>query len=372
MLFHLAPVCPITSRSKIRGGQSLPRLAKLLPLVGALSLVAACSEESNAPKAVVNDVHPVQVYIVQRESLQRTINAVGTVRFRRETPLGFTTAGKVATVRFEEGDTVKRGVLLAALDTTTVGADVSVASAERDRARSEFERVRSLYADGWITKARFESAEAAVKAADARVRQAGFASGTAQLYAPSNGVVLARNVQSGQVIAAGTPALILGEGDSGFVFRVPIIDRDATKLRVGMAAEISIESLASGPIQATISEIDGRANEATGAFTVQFALPNNSKLRSGQIGTANIKLPASENGTLQIPASALFGVRTGEGLVYVVNSKGKVETRNVAIERLTDEFVIVTGGVQPGDQIVTSGLEKLRPGSKVRTIEVAR
>lgn len=350
----------------------MPRFSRLLPLMGALSLVAACGGESNAPKAAVNDVHPVQVYIVQRESLQRTINAVGTVRFRRETPLGFTTAGKVATVRFEEGDSVKRGALLAALDTTTVGADVSVATAERDRARSEFERVRSLYADGWITKARFEAAESALKAADARVRQAGFASGTAQLYAPSSGIVLARNVQAGQVIAAGTPALILGEADSGFIFRVPIIDRDATKLRVGMAAEISVESLASGPIQATISEIDGRANEATGAFSVQFALPGNPKLRSGQIGTATIKLPASENGSLQIPASALFGVRTGEGLVYVVNAENKVETRNVAIERLTDQFVIVSGGLLPGDQIVTSGLEKLRPGSKVRAIQTAR
>ena len=65
-------------------------------------------------------------------------------------------------------------------------------------------------------------------------------------------------------------------------------------------------------------------------------------------------------------------MRTGEGLVYVVNAKDKVETRNVAIERLTDEFVIVSGGLQPGDKIVTSGLEKLRPGSKVRAIQAAR
>ncbi len=323
-------------------------------------------------KTAADEIHPVQVVTVQQENLQRTINAVGTVRYRRETPLGFTTPGKVATVRFEEGDFVKRGALLAALDTTSVGADVSVATAERDRARSEFERLRSLYADGWVTKARYEAAEATVKAADARVRQAGFASGTAQLYAPSSGVVLTRNVQPGQIIAAGTPALILGEGDEGFVFRVPIIDRDASKLRVGMAADIAIESLGGAPITATISEIDGRANEATGAFTVQFRLANRPQLRSGQIGTATIKLPAADSGsTLQIPASALFGVRTGEGLVYVVDAKSRVETRNVAIERVTDEFVIVSGGLKPGDIIVTSGLEKLRTGLKVRAIKAA-
>jgi RND family efflux transporter MFP subunit len=341
-------------------------LVGLLPLM----LLAACGEDKAVTKSASDEANPVQVVTVQQENLQRTITAVGTVRYRRETPLGFTTAGKVATVRFEEGDFVKRGALLAALDTTIVGADVSVATAERNRARAEFDRMRSLYADGWVTKARYEAAEAAVASADARVRQAGFASGTAQLYAPSSGVVLTRNVQAGQVIAAGTPALILGEGDDGFVFRVPIVDRDASKLRVGMAADIAIESLGGAPVNATISEIDGRANEATGAFSVQFRLTNRPQLRSGQIGTATIRLPASDSGgTLQIPASALFGVRTGEGLVYVVDAKSRVETRNVSIERVTDDFVIVSGGLKPGDVIVTSGLEKLRTGSKVRAIK---
>ncbi len=350
----------------------MPKSSKLLAILLPLALLAACGEEKAVTKTAADQIHPVRVVTVQQENLQRTINAVGTVRYRRETPLGFTTAGKVATVRFEEGDYVKRGALLAALDTTSVGADVSVATAERNRARAEFDRMRSLYADGWVTKARYEAAEAAVTSADARVRQAGFASGTAQLYAPSSGVVLTRNVQPGQIIAAGTPALILGEGDEGFVFRVPIVDRDASKLRVGMAADISIESLDGTPISATISEIDGRANEATGAFSVQFRLANRPQLRSGQIGTATIKLPAADSGsTLQIPASALFGVRTGEGLVYVVDAKSRVETRNVAIERVTDEFVIVSGGLKPGDIIVTSGLEKLRTGTKVRAIKAA-
>jgi RND family efflux transporter MFP subunit len=355
------------------GEANLPIKDKILVGLLPFLLLAACGEEKAATKAASDEIYPVQVVTVQQENLQRTINAVGTVRYLRETPLGFTTAGKVATVRFEEGDFVKRGALLAALDTTNVGADVSVATAERNRARAEFDRMRSLFADGWVTKARYEAAEAAVTAAEARVRQAGFASGTAQLYAPSSGVVLARSVQPGQVIAAGTPALILGEGDEGFVFRVPIVDRDASKLRVGMPADISIESLDGAPIAATISEIDGRANEATGAFSVQFRLTNRPQLRSGQIGTATIRLPASGGGsTLQIPTSALFGVRTGEGLVYVVDAKNRVETRNVAIERVTDGSVIVSGGVKPGDVIVTSGVEKLRNGSKVRPVAAVK
>jgi membrane fusion protein (multidrug efflux system) len=333
----------------------------------ATSLLSGCGDQDADKAATSEEIFPVQVMNVQPGNMVQTISVVGTVRYRRETPLGFTTPGKVATVRFEEGDFVKQGALLAALDTTSVGADLSVAEAERSRAQAEFERIRQLYAEGWITKARYEAAEAAAKAASARVAQAGFARGTAQLYAPSSGVVLTRNVQPGQVIAAGTPALILGEGDDGFVFRAPVIDRNASKLRVGMAAEINLPALGPAPVIATISEIDGRANQATGAFTVQFSLPTSAQLKSGQIGTASIKLPAAENGSLQIPASAIFGVRANEGLVYIVDAKTeRVETRNVAIERITDGAVIITGGLKQGDLLVTSGAEKLRTGAKVR------
>jgi RND family efflux transporter MFP subunit len=334
-------------------------------------LLSGCSEKTSQPIKPRDDVIAVQVVPVLQSNLLRTINAVGTVRYRRETPLGFTTSGKVASVRFDEGDYVKRGALLAALDTTNVNADLNVADAERDRAQSDFERIKQLYAEGWVTKARYESAETAAKAATARVSQARFSTGTAQLYAPSSGVVLTRNVEPGQVVSAGSAALILGQADQGFVFRAPIIDADASKLRVGMSAEIALESLGSQPVTATISEIDGRANQETGAFTVQFSLPSGAKMKSGQIGSAAIKLPAAEDGGLQIPATALFGVRAGEGLVYVVDpDTNRVATRSVTIDRLLDTVVIVRGGLQAGDALVISGIEKLRTGTKVRAIRV--
>jgi membrane fusion protein (multidrug efflux system) len=356
------------------GGSIIHRPGLILfACVAAASLMlAGCGKSNKATPAHVDEVQPVQVVSVQPSNQLRTIGAVGTVRFRRETPLGFTTSGKVSSVRFDEGDYVKRGSLLAALDTTNVVADVTIADAEQSRARSDFERIKQLYADGWVTKARYEAAEAAAKASSGRVSQARFARGTAQLYAPSSGIVLTRNVEPGQVVAVGTPALILGLSDQGFIFRAPIIDADAAKLRVGMTGEITLDALDGEPITAVISEIDGRANQATGAFTVQFSLPARAKLKSGQIGSAAIKLPASNDGGLQIPASALFGVRAGEGLVYVVEpGTNRVSTRNVIIDKLLDGFVIVRGALQPGEALVVSGLEKLRTGTKVRPIRSA-
>lgn len=341
----------------------------LLVALGCVPLtLSACGEKKPAKVAQTEETFPVQTMVVQQSNMQRTLTAVGTMRYRRETPLGFTTNGKVAFVRFNEGDYVKRGALLASLDTTIVVADQGVADAERERALADFQRISELYKEGWVTKARYESAEAAAKVASARVSQSRFATSTSQLYAPSGGVILARNVEPGQVVAAGTAAIILGQTDQGFVFRAPVVDRDASQLRVGMAAEILLDAVEGGPISATISEIEGQANAATGAFTIQFSIPARAKLRAGQIGTAKIALPAANDGAMQIPASALFGVRTGEGLVYIVDAKDRVETRNVIIQQVMDDFVVITGGLQIGDRIVVSGGEKLRTGAKVRAI----
>lgn len=360
-------------RSSGRSVKSHAKKLTILALSAASLSLSACGAEQSKKVAPAEETFPVQTVTVQTGNMVRTLSVVGTVRYRRETPLGFTTSGKVSTVRFNEGDSVKRGALLAALDTTIVGADLSVAEAERARAQSEFARIAELYKEGWVTKARYESADTAAKAAGARVSQARFATGTSQLYAPSGGTILARNVEPGQVVAAGMAAVILGQSDQGFVFRVPVVDRDASQLRAGMSAEITLDAVDGGPIIATISEIEGQANAATGAFNVLFTLPAMGKIRAGQIGTASIKLPAANDGAMQIPASALFGVRTGEGLVYIVDAKtNRVETRNVMIERVMDDFIIISSGLKPGDSIVVSGGEKLRTGAKVRPTAVAR
>ncbi len=349
------------------------RANNLIFLALSVAALYACGAAKSEKVAPAEETFAVQIVTVQTGSMVRTLSVVGTVRYRRETPLGFTTSGKVSTVRFNEGDSVTRGALLAALDTTIVGADLNVAEAERARAQSEFARIAELYKEGWVTKARYETADTAAKAAGARVSQARFASGTSQLYAPSSGTILARNVEPGQVVAAGMAAVILGQADQGFVFRVPVVDRDAAQLRPGMTAQITLDSLSGGPVTATISEIEGQANAATGAFTVSFRLPTQAKIRAGQIGKANIQLPAANDGAMQIPASALFGVRTGEGLVYIVDAKtNRVETRNVMIERVMDDFIIISSGLKPGDSIVVSGGEKLRTGAKVRPTAVTR
>jgi len=202
------------------------------------------------------------------------------------------------------------------------------------------------------------------------VSAADFAAGTATITAPSSGMVLARTAEPGQVVAAGTQVVVLGEAAGGIVFRAPMIDADIARLRVGMPAVVRIPGLPRGSVAGRISEIDGRADPGSGTFEVTIALPMHPALRSGQIGTAEIPAPAvSDGGGLAIPASAVFNVRADEGFVYVVDPRSnQVHPRVVTIGTLGSRLLTITGGLKPGERIVASGLEQLFDGARIRPV----
>ena len=345
--------------------------AKTLGLLGTL-LLFGCADNSAEEETKTRDPIPAATYTVQPASENETITAAGTVRLRRETELGFTTSGQIESVRYDEGDRVRKGAVLAALDNSTVSADLEAAKAERDRAVAEQGRIASLYKDGWVTKAQLDRSEAAMRSARANVSAREFASRTSHIHAPSNGIILSRNVDAGQIVAAGTPALVLGETDKGFVLRAPFSDADASRISVGMRANVTISTVSDIPIEAVVSEKDGRADERTGTFDINFLLPANSNLRSGQLGTAKIEVSRGNSGALAIPATAIFGVRAGEGLVYVIGKNNKVKARNVVVGSLTNDSLEIANGLSRGEVIVSLGVEKLRDGDTIKPVRKAQ
>lgn len=300
------------------------------------------------------------------------IEAAGTAALRKEIQLGFTSSGRIAQIMVQEGDRVRRGQVLALLDTTNVGAQLESADAERDRSNAELKRLRTLYAQGWITKARLESAEATARSAEANVRARRFSLETARVIAPSDGIILARQAEPAQIIDAGMPVVTLGDSDSGFVLRTLLADRDAVRLRAGIPAEVTFEALPGERLAGQVIEVGSRSDRGSGAFTAEIALPANPRLRSGLTGTARIAAPASGGSTrIVIPPTALFSVRAEEGFVYVLGADRKVRARKVQIGPLSPAGSEVLGGLSTGEIIVTSNLDRLSEGLTVEPIRAA-
>ncbi len=319
-------------------------------------------------KAVAPAPPEVRFVRVGQSSTAAAIEAVGTVGMRREVSLGFTSAGRIATIRVEDGDAVRQGQLLAALDTTSVAADLASARAERDRAAAEYARSEKLLAEGWVTRPRVETARATLAAAEARVRAAGFQSANAAIVAPGAGRVLSRSAEPGQAIAAGTPVLTLGDEREGYVLRVPLTDRDADRVVVGGAASVSIDALAAGRVEGQVVELSGRADRATGTFIAEILLPADARLRVGQLGSARM-VSRGITTALAVPPASVFAPRAGEAFVYVLDPAAKrVKLRKVRIADAGDSGTRVLDGLRPGELVATSRVDRLADNMAVRPI----
>ncbi len=344
-------------------------LAALLPLA---LILAACSKGDAAPPPQPDDsAVVVSVAAAIPAAGESRLDVAGTVRLKRETPLAFNTAGRIAAISVREGDRVDNGQLLARLDPTSLAAASTSARAEATRADADYRRLQGLFEKGWVTAPRVESARAAAAAARARVAQSGFDVGLATVRAPSAGIILARPAEPGQMAMPGQTVLVLGELNSGYVLRVPLADADLAAVRRGQVASVTIPALGTAPIAAVISEVGARGDAATGTFRVELSLPVQPGLRSGQIGTARLTLarggtPESAAGSVAIPATAVFSARADEGFVYVLEpAGGRVRLRQVALGGVDDRGVTITAGIRTGERVVTSGVDRLHDGARV-------
>lgn len=328
-----------------------------------LTACSAASEKSPGP-----DLPVVRVAQVGTKTSRQVVETAGTVALREETLLAFTSPGRIARVLVNEGDQVRRGQTLAVLDTTPVAATLDIAVAEQTRARAELRRLEPLMAKGWITRPRYEAAVAAAQAADAAVQARRFSLDTARIVAASDGMIMARLAEPGQVVGEGMPVLVLGKASSGYVLRAPLSDRELVRVRQGARAQVMLEALEGEPLAGTVLELGGRADRATGTFQVEISLPADSRLRSGLIGRASIA--ADPGGTvasgLVVPPLALFGVRAGEGFVFVLGQDNRVRLRKVSIGEADDHGVSVQAGLTPGERIAISALDQLQDGMQVR------
>ena len=329
-------------------------------------LLASCTQQASDTAAAA----PPQVRIAQvgSSTTPDVVSGTGSVAWRRETSLGFTSAGRIASMRVNEGDNVRPGQLLAALDSTTVMSAVSTARAERDRAAAEYTRSAKLLEQGWVTRPRVDTARAVLAAAEANVRTAQFQSRNAAIVAPGAGVVLARLSEPGQVVAAGTPVLVFGEAGGGRVLRLPLSERDVARIAVGVPATVSLG--AQGEVAGEVIEIAGRADSATGTFAVEIGLPADPRLRSGMIGSARIAARAGRADMAVVPAGAVFAPRAGEGFVYVVDPNTKrAKLRKVTIADTGDAGIRVTGGIKRGEWVATSRIDRLADGMAIDPVQ---
>lgn len=332
-------------------------------ILGAVGLaLAACgasdsAEQTQAPGPLV------QVAEAAPLSAAGAIRASGMVGYKRETELAFNAPGVVSSISVDAGDRVRRGQRLATLRRTSVGSNADEAALARANAERDLARTQELFDRGFVSQARLDDARLAVE----RARD------SSTLTAPADGVILRRRAEQSQSVAAGSPVLALGEIGSGIVVRTPVASAQAARIRVGDAAQVTINELGAQALTGRVARIGAKGNDSTGAFEVEIEIASPGDARSGMVAEVEIAAAASAgeaaHSTILVPTLALLDARADQGVVFVVDSENIARRRAVRTAGVTQEGVLVIEGLAPGDRVVSAGAAYVRDGEPVRVAE---
>ncbi|MDB5652015.1 MAG: transporter [Hyphomicrobiales bacterium] len=341
----------------------------------ALALIlAGCNRQENETAAAGR---PVQVVKVEASKLPNDIQLSGEIQAEKNVELGFRIGGRVIERSINVGDTVSGGQVIARLDPsieqnalTAAKAALEAARGQVTTARNTFQRQDRLMAQGFTTRPQFdqalkaqETAEAQLGNAEAQVDLARDRLGFTQLHADAAGVVTSRNVEPGEVVQPGQVVVQLARDDGrDAVFNIP-----ARSLDTLTADSVFRVALADAPTVTAIGRVRESAPQAdpvTRTFQVRVGLQDPPEaMRLGSTITGTIETVSAE--IVAIPASALTQSGVSPAVWIVDPANSTVGLRIVDILRFDPGLVIVSQGLEPGDVIVSAGIQALHPGQRV-------
>ena len=325
--------------------------------------------------AYANMVPPpetVTAATVRQEDWTNTVDATGSIAAVQGVTVGAEVAGKVAELAFEPGARVKAGDLLVKLDTSTEEAQLQAAEASAALAKANATRARELAGKQTISQAELDAAEAQFKQASAQAEQIRAVIAKKSIRAPFAGRLGLRLVNLGQILHEGDPITTLQTLDPIYVnFSLP--QQNLPVLSPGTAVHVTTDAAPGAVFDGKINAISPEVDAATRNLRVQATVPNNGeKLRSGMYANVEVVLPSVDH-VLAIPETAVLYAPYGDS-VFVIDEKkdektGKMEKvlRQQFIQRgeSRGDFVAVTEGLKAGEEVVSSGVFKLRPGMPV-------
>ena len=352
---------------------------KKLALVCAMLALAGCTK----PAAKPPEKSLVRTAVVQPIDSARSdgeASYLALVKFDHETDLSFkvggilVSAGPMAGTDWDEGTPVKAGTVLAELKQADFTNALNSARAKEDLATKTLERFRKLRAKDAISQQELDATEADWRTAQSQLDQAEQNLRDSRLVAAKDGVVLMRYVNSRVTVAPGQRVLRFAD-TSLMSVELGLPDRLIARLTPGKQVDVEVSALEGlPPFRGRVSEVGVAASTEGRLFRVVIKVPNpDGLLRSGM--TARIHVgDAPPAKSVCIPLSALVtlvpdGRSAGNGPaqlgVFVVND-GKAATRPVKTGDILNSSILITEGLQPGEQVVTSGASFLYDGAPVQ------
>ncbi|EKD5484690.1 efflux RND transporter periplasmic adaptor subunit [Salmonella enterica] len=365
----------------------------LLPsfIIFSAALLAGCNDQGDT------QAHPgepqVTIDVVETAPLAVTTELPGRTSAFRIAEVRPQVSGIVLKRNFTEGSDVEAGQSLYQIDPATYQADYD--SAKGELAKSEaaaaiahltVKRYVPLVGTKYISQQEYDQAladarqsDAAVVAAKAAVESARINLAYTKVTSPISGRIGKSNVTEGALVTNGqsTELATVQQLDPIYV-DVTQSSNDFMRLRQSVeqgslhkdsassTVELVMENGQVYPLKGTLQFSDVTVDKSTGSITLRAVFPNpQHSLLPGMFVRARIDEGVQPNAIL-VPQQGVTRTPRGDAMVMVVNDKSQVEARNVVAAQAIGDKWLISEGLKPGDKVIVSGLQKARPGVKVK------
>jgi membrane fusion protein (multidrug efflux system) len=314
----------------------------------------------------------VTTVVAQPQPWEASMNAVGSVVAVNGVTVSADLPGLVEQIAFQSGQPVNHGDVLLRLDTKQERAQLAAAEAQRELSRVALRRAQELLPNGIIPQSTSDQASAEFKQADARVNEIQASIDRKTIRAPFAGTLGIRQVNLGQYLAGGAPIVSLQALQPVFVdFSVP--QQQVGLLTAGAAVHLKSDTAAGASEVGKIAAVDAVIDESTRNARVRAIFDNRAlKLRPGMFVEAQLA-GGAQSTAITLPASAISYAPFGDSVFIVEEMKGPggksyrgVRQQFVKLGGSRGDQVAVISGVKAGEEIVSSGAFKLRPGTAVQ------
>jgi membrane fusion protein (multidrug efflux system) len=326
----------------------------------------AAARRAGPPGGPAGGMNPVAVMTakVTAQDFVDRFTALGTATATDSIEVTSRIASVVTRINFREGQDVAAGQRLVELDSREIRADLALAEASLQQARSQFERSRSLAAEKIISTTQIEELEAKMKMADAQVRAAQTRLDHASIRAPFAGTVGLRRVSVGDLVGPDTVITTLDDTRTiRLEFNVP--ETFLGTLGIGMTINAASTVYPGQPFAGSVASIDSRVDPVTRAIKVIATIANaDRRLKPGMFLTANVE--RARDNVLLVAEEALTP-RLGRQFVFLVQD-GRAVEREVEIGARAPGLAEVRSGLGAGDVVVTEGTQRLRDGMPVQVL----
>ena len=370
-------------------------------MLGAVTILASCSESKSTEKENETKALALPVHVVERADAVTVKDYLGTIEGKVNVEVRPQVEGLLEEIYVDEGSFVRKGQKLFKIDPSFYQEDLNnmlanekVAQAQLKNAKLEVDRLRPLVENDVISEVRLASAESDYQVAKANLDQAAAEVRSAKLSrdftvitAPVTGYIGRIPKRIANLITKGDdePLTILSDIQEVHIY-FAMNESDFLYFSKAQARKDSVEGreydrtgrltfpevtlmMADGeeyPLKGVVDAVNGQVDRTTGAISLRatFANPDNI-LRSGSTGT--LKIAEVKEDVLQIPHISTSELQNIT-YVHVLDDNNKVERRNIKLAGSSKDMFIVSEGLKEGEQVVLSGFDKLTDGSVITPV----